>query len=111
MAQVQLPSSGSGESSTPVPWPKYQVQTRDSLTDGDWKTEDYLECLTFMQCAAPTMPKASFRWRSGRIKREDKTDFEDVDYTEFADKYVQVVSNSNQRRRGSGRRMDWRVPR
>jgi hypothetical protein len=44
-----------------------------------------------MQCAAPTMPKASFRWRSGRIKREDKTDFEDVDYTEFADKYVQVV--------------------
>jgi hypothetical protein len=72
MATIQFPPTSGGATTAASAWPKHQVQYRRKWSDA-WTTLDYLQCRNFTTAASPTIPRASFLWRTGPIRREDRS--------------------------------------
>lgn len=87
MAAIQLPNS-SGDSIF-VTFPQFQIATKKQWTD-EWKNLDYLELLGFSVSVAPTMSKATMRWRTGKIKQEDQTKFSTVKPQDLKNQFVRI---------------------
>src|SRR5689334_13931029 len=68
MASITLPKSK--PTTVPEPWMLAKVSIRKKWSD-DWTFKACLECLVCVITAAPTIPQARLRWRSGLIRRED----------------------------------------
>jgi hypothetical protein len=68
---------------------RYRVFTRLHWSD-PWVVNTYLECIHCTRSAAPAVSTAAFRWRSGTIKREDGTTFEEVIALDFKELFVRV---------------------
>jgi hypothetical protein len=68
---------------------RYRVFTRVHWSD-PWVVNAYLECIHCTRSAAPAVSTAAFRWRSGTIKREDGTTFEEVSALDFKELFVRV---------------------
>lgn len=75
-------------------FPNYRVQIRRVWAD-DWETVDYLEPLMVHQTIAPSVPMATFRYRYGDIKREDKNAFAFYEPLAVVDWYVRVDAISS----------------
>lgn len=83
---------------TPITRQHYLIQIKSKWTD-DWETINYLEALSAIDCAAPGMPKATFRYLAGYIKREDKTSFFDgapPDLTDNCFVMIQIIAGQGQ---------------
>jgi hypothetical protein len=92
--QLQLQSTGSAAGSPLASgdvraWTHHRVLLRRGWAD-PWTPVDYLECLGFSESAAPSIPTATLRYRSGRIKREDQDEFAATTPKLFNDWFVRV---------------------
>lgn len=68
---------------------QYRVSIRGNWTD-PWDVTHYLEPLRATVCAAPDMPRAAFRYRSGTIKREDDDQFRQFLLLDVRDLFVKI---------------------
>lgn len=91
MATIQL----SNPTATGVVSPRQYVVVKVRCEWGDeWRTAKYLEALECSNGAAPTVPTARLRWRSGSIKREDATAFANFTPLEFRGWFVRIEALS-----------------
>ncbi len=79
--------------------PYVQVKTK---WDDKWKTVDYLVCMDASDAASTFMGEAHFRYRYGTIKREDLTTFSSYDPEQLLEKYVRVVTPTD-----NGSQVQW----
>jgi hypothetical protein len=89
MAQIQPPNFttlGAGEIRPRV---RFRVLKKLRWADA-WKVVPYLEVVEFTDCAAPSMPSATFRYRFGKITREDRSTGTFFNAMELRDWYVQI---------------------
>jgi hypothetical protein len=68
---------------------KFRVSTKETW-DAAWQEAPYLEPLVFSECAGPSMPGATFRYRFGRIKREDRASAQGYEPGRFRDRFVKI---------------------
>lgn len=85
--QIQLPAQNGA--TVPRGRPQTRVSVKRKWADG-WQTIGYLQPLRASDSAAPTIPKATFRWLSGSIKREDASAYAAVPRILLADYYVKI---------------------
>jgi hypothetical protein len=89
MAQVQVPSVVVISAGDVVPRAQFRVFLKETW-EAAWEESDYLEPLEFTDCAAPSMPSATFRYRFGRIKREDESEFRGFKAGRYRDRFVKI---------------------
>jgi hypothetical protein len=87
MATTQIPASSA--SAGVRTRPHYRILIRKKWTD-NWQVFPYLECIQCSAAAAPTLNKATFRWRYGNIKRADLSDVSPFSAVDLKDQYVRI---------------------
>ncbi len=70
--------------------PYLRVYIKDAWTDA-WRPVDYLEPLSATITSGAAIGRATFRYRTGRIKRADKDAFENVSPQWFGRKFIKIV--------------------
>jgi hypothetical protein len=78
---------------------RHRVKVKPAWTSA-WQSADYLECLSFSEACAPTIPHAAFVYHAGRIKREDSNSFEDAPIIDLGNWFVRVELLSDERQAG-----------
>jgi hypothetical protein len=91
MALIQFPPTTSATGKPPH-WRYHRVEFRRKWTD-KWEALPYLDCTEVTLGAQPTMPRAIFRWQSGKILREsrDTTTFQTVEPQKLEGAFVRVL--------------------
>jgi len=70
-------------------WQHHRVLIRRTWS-APWVAVDYLECVGFTECVAPSIPVAQFRFATGTIRREDQDDFAATTPKYFNDWFVRI---------------------
>lgn len=89
---VQLPPPIVSGEVAPRPRVKVSVKKEwsGSGDDAKWQEAQYLEALSASNAVAPSMPTARFRWRSGDIMREGKTQYVAEPPVDLRDWFVKI---------------------
>src|SRR3954462_12197876 len=89
MAKIQAPTFTAATAGSIRPRTRFRVSKKRQWSDA-WEVVPYLEVVEFTDCAAPSMPSATFRYVFGKIRREDTTSFTFYNALELRDWYVKV---------------------